>query len=111
VLLLSANGERIAKPVQRIYGSGERMARMIDQILDLTRARLGGGISIEPKPFDLRDLTSQIVEELDGSGGQPIVFTSLADTRGTWDRDRLGQVISNLVGNAGEHGEPVSRFA
>jgi signal transduction histidine kinase len=45
------------------------------------------------------------------SGGQPIVFTSLADTRGTWDRDRLGQVISNLVGNAGEHGEPVSRFA
>ncbi|MGE0159515.1 MAG: PAS domain S-box protein [Gemmatimonadales bacterium] len=105
VLLLSDVSERLARPVQRIYGSAERMSRMIEQILDLTRARLGEGITIEPTPFDLRDLTSQIVEELEGAAPQPMVFTAVADTRGVWDRDRLGQVISNLVGNAAEHGD------
>jgi signal transduction histidine kinase len=30
----------------------------------------------------------------------------LADSTGVWDSDRMMQVISNLVGNAVEHGEP-----
>src|SRR5947209_19222378 len=35
-------GDRNAKPVSRIISSGQRMMRMIDQLLDVTRARAGG---------------------------------------------------------------------
>jgi signal transduction histidine kinase len=28
------------------------------------------------------------------------------DTRGVWDKERLAQVVSNLIGNAIEHGKP-----
>ncbi len=106
LLLRRADGERIAVPAQRIRASADRMARMITQILDFTRARIGGGIPVEPAAMDLDGLARQLVEELTGAAAQPIVLESIGDTRGTWDRDRLGQVLSNLLGNAIEHSDP-----
>jgi PAS domain S-box-containing protein len=106
LLLLRETSERIARPIQRIHTSAERMTRMLDQILDLTQARIGGGIPIEPTPVDLQALAAQLVEELDGAISQRVVLESVGEMRGEWDRDRLAQIISNLLGNAVEHGEP-----
>ena len=50
--------------VDRIHSSSERMSRMIEQILDLTRARLAGGIELDRRPLDLRDVIAGVVEEL-----------------------------------------------
>lgn len=96
--------QRMARPIQRILSSAQRMARMIDQILDFTRARLEGGIAVHPAPIDLHAIAAQIIDEFQGAAGRQIALEVLGDARGQWDGDRLSQVLSNLVGNAIEHG-------
>jgi PAS domain S-box-containing protein len=105
LVLMRTESERISKPTARILASAERMARMIDQILDFTRIRLGTGLPLDGKPMDLGELTRAIVAEFQGEGGtQQIRYELSGDLAGEWDRDRLAQVLSNLVGNARHHG-------
>lgn len=106
LLLRRETSERIARPIQRILTSAQRMTRMIEQILDLTRARIGGGIGVEAASMDLHQLASQLVGEFEEAAPRHIVLESAGNVRGEWDSDRLAQVISNLLGNALEHGEP-----
>jgi PAS domain S-box-containing protein len=91
--------------LQRISRAGHRMARMIDQLLDLTRSRLGGGIPIVRSRLDLRALTQRIAEEVAvAHPGHSIVFATNAEVWGRWDPDRLEQVVANLLVNAMDHG-------
>jgi PAS domain S-box-containing protein len=98
-------GERTTKPISRIVAASQRMSRMIDQLLDFTRARVGGGIEIQARDTNLAELCSQVIGELE------LVFTErqiacsvTGDQDGTWDPDRVQQIVSNLVANAGQHG-------
>jgi len=106
LLGMSSTDERSKRVVSRIVSSGQRMGRMIDQLLDFTRARLGEGLAIGSVEMDLAPLVSEVVEEGRSSNPTAVLgMTERGDTRGTWDRDRLAQVVSNLVGNALQHGE------
>jgi PAS domain S-box-containing protein len=97
--------ERIAKPLSRIVTSGARMARMIDQLLDFTRLRVGAGIPLAPRPLDLASVVRQVMDELDDSYPEcSLRLEREGDTNGVWDADRLSQVFSNLVANAVQHG-------
>jgi PAS domain S-box-containing protein len=110
VALLRSESERTSKPMQRILSSGNRMARMIDQLLDFTRVRVGAGIPLDVKPLDLVALVRQILEELEASHpNRPVKVEQAGDAHGTWDGDRLAQVFSNLLGNAVQHGPDGSR--
>ena len=91
--------EQDAKTVARIIRSNQRMTEMITQLLDLTRARLGGGLPIEPTPIDLREVLRNVVDEFEAT----IQLEVAGDLTGTWDQDRLAEVLSNLVGNAIEY--------
>jgi signal transduction histidine kinase len=109
IVLMRQEGEpdRNAKPASRIMTSGQRMMRMIDQLLDLTRARVGGGIALEPRDSNLADLCDQALGELELAFPQWAIHReSVGELGGTWDSDRLLQIISNLVSNAGQHGRP-----
>lgn len=100
-------GERLFKPLSRILSSGERMARMIEQLLDFTRARAGGGIPLDPTEMDLGALGRQVLDEIeDANPDRTLEVEMSGDLEGTWDADRLAQVISNLAGNAMQHGAP-----
>ncbi|MBN9168023.1 MAG: HAMP domain-containing histidine kinase, partial [Myxococcales bacterium] len=82
---------------------------MIEQILDLARSRLGKGIPLERKPCNLLDLVANIVDEMQAAHpDHAFKWTGKAACEGSWDSDRLGQVVSNLLGNALEHGDRVS---
>jgi signal transduction histidine kinase len=82
------------------------MIRMIDQLLDVTRARAGGGIQAEPCEANLADLCNQAIGELELAHPQWTIRREvLGDQDGSWDADRLLQIISNLVSNAGQHGQ------
>ncbi|HSQ65989.1 MAG TPA: CHASE domain-containing protein [Polyangiaceae bacterium] len=101
-----AGDEKTKKIVSRILASSQRMGRMIDQILDLTRARLGGRLPVVPKPTDLYFVVKDVVGEV--AQARPecrVEFDVSGDLHGEWDPDRLAQVTSNLVGNAVAHSE------
>ena len=94
--------EQDAATATRVIHSSQRMSRMITQLLDLTRARLGGGLPIEPVLTDLRDICRNVVEEFE----KTIQLEVEGDLTGTWDSDRLAEVLSNLAGNAIEYAAP-----
>jgi PAS domain S-box-containing protein len=87
--------------LRRIATSAERMARLVRDMLDVTRIRLGGGIPIAPTAADLHDICQQIVDELRIAHPQrTIVCATRGSGRGVWDVDRLAQAVSNVLGNA-----------
>jgi PAS domain S-box-containing protein len=117
LLLMRHEGRNVAgsdeaKPLSRILSSSDRMARMIEQLLDFTRARTGGGIQLILGVCDLGDLHKDVVGEFELSHPEwKMDCTVTGDLVGTWDADRLLQVLSNLVGNAGRHGTPGGRIS
>jgi signal transduction histidine kinase len=99
----------IARTIQR---SGQRIARMIDDVLDFARGRLGGGIALERQPVDdLGDALAQTVLECRTGYPQRSIVSDIAIAGTVWcNRDRVTQVLSNLLTNAlryGAAGTPV----
>ncbi|AKJ00126.1 signal transduction histidine kinase [Archangium gephyra] len=102
-LLLRYGGlsEPQRKAINRISISSDRMARMISDILDFTRTRLGGGYTLQRTWMNVHDVLKQVVEELEVAHPQKSFELSVSGTGwGEWDADRVAQAASNLVGNA-----------
>ncbi|MFP2925481.1 PAS domain-containing protein [Pyxidicoccus sp. 3LG] len=109
-ILLSVNAlmrsddvvQRHLKTVRRIATSAERMGRMISDLLDFTRGRLGGGIPVTRRPAHLRSICQQVLEELEVGHPQRELRLKASGDRfqGEWDSDRLAQLLGNLGKNA-----------
>ena len=99
--------DKEARVATRILSSAERMSRMVGYLLDLARTRLGSAIPLARSRMDLTPVCQQVVAELavvypEGR----LKFEAKGDLVGDWDADRLNQVVSNLVANGLQHGEP-----
>jgi sigma-B regulation protein RsbU (phosphoserine phosphatase) len=92
--------------IAMLHTTVQRMASMIDNVLDFARGRLGGGITLQRE--DRKPLTpvlEQVVDELKlASPGREIETDFAIDRSVNCDRTRIGQLLSNLVGNALTHG-------
>jgi sigma-B regulation protein RsbU (phosphoserine phosphatase) len=98
--------EALVRVADRMKSSTRRMSRMIEQILDLTRSRLAGGLEIHRESMDLVATLVAIVEEIRvGHPSRQIDLRCPPTVTGSWDRDRLEQVLSNLIGNAINYGD------
>jgi signal transduction histidine kinase len=89
----------------RMVESGTRMNHMIGDLLDFTRGRFGDGIPIERAETDLAKVSREVVDEVATSYPKSrIKFETTGDLLGPWDPDRLRQALTNLIGNAVQHG-------
>ncbi|HWJ36011.1 MAG TPA: hybrid sensor histidine kinase/response regulator [Steroidobacteraceae bacterium] len=90
----------------RIVSSGNRMSRMIEDMLDLARARLAGGIIVKREPCDFRTLVERVIREHQAAAPErPVETACTGEFSGQWDAERIAQVASNLIGNALKHGD------
>ena len=113
-LLLRKGGldEAQARSVARIAQNTSRIDRLIRDLLDYTRVKLGRGIPLQPQPCDLLQLCTQVVDNARVlSPDREVRLSASGDTRGRWDPDRALQVISNLVTNALRYSPPDSAVA
>lgn len=91
--------------LQRIIYAGQRMSDMIEQLLDLTRGRLAGGLGFVRvhKHLDVANLVQRAVEELRTPQDSGITVEIMGDCTASGDPDRLLQLFSNLIANAVQH--------
>jgi signal transduction histidine kinase len=91
----------------RILNSGTRIKGIVNDLLDFTRTRLGAGIPLACAHLDLGEVARQTVEEVAAyHPDRDLRFEASGPVRGSWDGARVGQALSNLVGNAVQHGSP-----
>jgi sigma-B regulation protein RsbU (phosphoserine phosphatase) len=92
--------------VDLVQSSAQRMAGLIDNILDFARGRLGGGLTLQrdaDEPVE-RVLRQVVVELQTGTPGSVIEMDFNLTVAVNCDRRRIGQLASNLLGNAVTHG-------
>jgi signal transduction histidine kinase len=89
----------------RIVSASTRMNQMVGALLDFTRSRLGGGIPIAPAPMNMGKVVHDVVnEESAAHPDRKIEIDARGSLKGEWDCARMTQVLTNLIGNALEHG-------
>jgi signal transduction histidine kinase len=97
--------ERQRMLIAQVVASSDRATEILDQLLDLTRARLGSGLHILREQMDMAFVSRQLLEEMRSlHPGRTFKLTISGDTKGHWDKPRIGQVFSNLLGNAVQYG-------
>ena len=89
----------------RIVSSSLRMNSMIGALLDFTRSRLGGGIPVTRAPMNMGKAVHDVVNEIVAAQtDRKIEIDARGSLKGEWDCERMTQVLTNLIGNALEHG-------
>jgi signal transduction histidine kinase/DNA-binding NarL/FixJ family response regulator len=101
--------EHMLAGIARIERSARKGKVLIADLLDFAQSRDQGGFNITRGSFDLAELAAQSID-MQRTAFPEREFTVLTsgDLNGSWDRDRLEQVITNLTSNAVQHGAPES---
>lgn len=94
--------------VQRMKRSAHRMAALVNDVVDFTRGKMGGGISLDmQQQTSLQGPLMQVVDELRGAHPERSIDVDfrlavpvLCDVR------RIQQMLSNLLKNALVYGDP-----
>ena len=90
--------------VARAAQNVERIGRMIEDVLDASRAGAGERITVRPKPCDLVAETRELVDEFKLREADRFVFESPPELHGCCDSERLRQALENLLSNAIKYG-------
>ena len=97
--------ERQRMLISQISLSSTRAIEILNQLLDLTRVRLGSGLRVIRQQMDMSFVARQLVDEMRvAHPGHTFTIDASGDAGGKWDRPRIGQVFSNLLGNAVQYG-------
>ncbi|WP_326522549.1 PAS domain S-box protein [Archangium lipolyticum] len=93
--------EALLRMAGRIANSADTMGRMISDLLDFTRGRLGGGIPLERTENDLMRLCQEVIDEFTVTHpSSDVRLEGDGPCEGWWDEARMRQVLSNLLSNA-----------
>jgi signal transduction histidine kinase len=106
-LLESKLGDRRERGLAgAIRKSSQRMGSLIEDVLDFARGRLGGGIPVRRSVVDdLQSVFDSVVAEIQASEPDILIHQNMEIPSGIYcDPTRIGQLLSNLLGNAVRHG-------
>ena len=96
-----------ARAVSRILSSNKRMGAMISDLLEFASTQLGERLPVFCAPMSMRDACQLAIDELAVLHPQCMFnFDAEGVLLGNWDGARIGQMLSNLIGNAAEHSFP-----
>ena len=101
--------ERLRRKLARAARSGDRLSRLIEMLLDVSRIATGR-LTLKLEPFGLQEAMQQVAETMQGTAAQAscdFAFHSSPDGGplvGSWDRLRIEQVVMNLLSNAFKYG-------
>jgi signal transduction histidine kinase len=91
--------------VDRIGKSSRRMNQMVADLLDFSRTRLGDTIPIARAEMDVTRMLDDVVAEVASSYPDcKLEVEASGELHGVWDCARLTQAMTNLIGNAAQHG-------
>jgi signal transduction histidine kinase len=94
----------LVRVAARMQKSAKRMKKMVEDLLDFTRTRLGGILPIMPDNVELGELLRRIIDELGAYHPEARLELELGeDLSGRWDSARIEQLASNLILNALQH--------
>jgi signal transduction histidine kinase len=108
MLLRKLPDEANLQRARHILTSARRATKLVDDVLDFARGSLGRGIpvNIEPCP-DLADALRHVISEVQSIHPGRSIQSSIGDLHSVHcDRERVAQLLSNLVANAVAHGDP-----
>jgi len=96
--------EKQAKSLENVYQSNERLMRLVNDLLNLSRLD-AGKIEFSPEPISLKEMISDIVEELKINAEKKGLYMKMVKPpeqlpKIMADQDKLRQVILNIVDNA-----------
>ncbi|WP_345814109.1 GAF domain-containing sensor histidine kinase [Paraburkholderia sp. PREW-6R] len=106
LLTLRKTEPDLVKIGQRLKSTTLRMARLIDDVMDFARGRLGSGIGVSIDDVDdlATALRAVVAEVREANPERTLVDDIAIPTRVRCDRTRVQQLLSNLLGNAVTHG-------
>lgn len=92
--------------LRHILASGRRAAQLVEDVLDFARGRMGNGIPLNVSDCrGLQEALQHVVSEVQSVHPQRVIQADIGDLQGVkGDRERLAQLLSNLVANAIHHG-------
>lgn len=107
--VLVRSGQLTPKAAAPIINAAVRIKGIVEQVMDFTRAQADGAMPVERIPGDLAVQLAKVVEETQVRHPTRVLrLESAGDFQGSWDEGRMGQLLSNLLGNALLYGAPDS---
>jgi signal transduction histidine kinase len=101
---LNDRGMRFARLIQ---AAADRASALVDNLMDLARGRLGGGIPASRKPEVLGPALVHVLDELRTTSPDRVIDSQLSLSEPiNCDVGRICQLLSNLVANAVAYGTP-----
>jgi signal transduction histidine kinase len=96
------SGDALHGSLERVSHSTQRLQRLVDELLDVTRIEQGQ-LTLWPTEVDLGKVVNNVAEQLEldlAAAKCSLSIESRGPTVGTWDGRRLEQVVTNLLSNA-----------
>jgi two-component system, OmpR family, sensor kinase len=99
--LATATDQDVEETIQALKRESERMARLTDDLLTLARAEAQSGLVLQKSTVELEPLLREAIETVQRAGPTPHIRVVIEPTLAVVaDRDRLAQVLVNLLDNA-----------
>ncbi|MEA2699218.1 MAG: hypothetical protein QOI66_3489 [Myxococcales bacterium] len=98
--------ERVIKRYERAVRNAERLAALVESLLDVSRIATGR-LVLKPEQMDLSETVSLVIDSLCGAAAKArcdILFSTTGTILGSWDRLRVDQVVMNVLSNALKYG-------